>query len=156
MAEVAHLLAQAGAGPELVAAGWLHDVVEDTDHPLSEIEEQFGAEVAKIVGEVTDDKSLPKAARKQRQVDEMPNKSEAAQLLKFADKTSNLRDLARSPPDGWDRKRLEGYIAWGESVIGRATAENAFLQSAFREAAAKAREAVTVRFGGGKAAEIPA
>lgn len=156
VAEVAFLLAQGGAGPELIAAGWLHDVVEDTDHRLSEIEQQFGAEVAAIVAQVTDDKSLPKAARKQAQVDEMPNKSEAAQLLKFADKTSNLHDLARSPPDGWDRERLEGYIAWGESVIGRATAKNAFLENAFREAVAKAREAAAARLGGKEAVEISA
>ena len=46
----------------------LHDTVEDTDTTLDEIEEVFGAEVRRIVDEVTDDKSLPKAERKRLQV----------------------------------------------------------------------------------------
>lgn len=46
----------------------LHDTVEDTDTTLDEIEEVFGVEVRRIVDEVTDDKSLPKAERKRLQV----------------------------------------------------------------------------------------
>ena len=49
-------------------AAVLHDTVEDTDTTLDEIEEVFGAEVRRIVYEVTDDKSLPKAERKRLQV----------------------------------------------------------------------------------------
>lgn len=49
-------------------AAVLHDTVEDTDTTLDEIEEVFGAEVRRIVDEVTDDKSLPKAERKRLQV----------------------------------------------------------------------------------------
>lgn len=46
----------------------MHDTVEDTDTTLDEIEETFGEEVRRIVNEVTDDKSLPKAERKRLQV----------------------------------------------------------------------------------------
>lgn len=46
----------------------MHDTVEDTDTTLDEIEETFGEEVRRIVDEVTDDKSLPKAERKRLQV----------------------------------------------------------------------------------------
>ena len=49
-------------------AAVLHDTVEDTDTTLDEIEEVFGLEVRRIVDEVTDDKSLPKAERKRLQV----------------------------------------------------------------------------------------
>ena len=53
--------------PSLQAAV-LHDTVEDTDTTLDEIEGVFGLEVRRIVDEVTDDKSLPKAERKRLQV----------------------------------------------------------------------------------------
>ena len=46
----------------------LHDTVEDTDTTLDEIEERFGANIRKIVAEVTDDKSLPKEERKRLQI----------------------------------------------------------------------------------------
>jgi (p)ppGpp synthase/HD superfamily hydrolase len=50
--------------------------------------------------EVTDDKSLPKAERKRKQVESAPKKSREAKLIKLADKTSNLRAVAHSPaPD---------------------------------------------------------
>jgi len=49
-------------------AALLHDTVEDTDTTMDEIEAEFGAEVAGIVAEVTDDKSLPKQERKRLQV----------------------------------------------------------------------------------------
>ena len=46
----------------------MHDTVEDTDTSYEELEKEFGPEVAKIVGEVSDDKSLPKMERKELQV----------------------------------------------------------------------------------------
>ena len=52
----------------ILQAAVLHDTVEDTDTTLDEIEEVFGVEVRRIVDEVTDDKSLPKAERKRLQV----------------------------------------------------------------------------------------
>ncbi|HUN94407.1 MAG TPA: hypothetical protein VMU33_20310 [Burkholderiaceae bacterium] len=47
--------------------------------------------------EVTDDKNLPMDVRKQRQIDHAPYKSDAAALVKLADKTCNLRDVASAP-----------------------------------------------------------
>src|SRR6187200_3702750 len=65
LAEVANLLALVtdGADAELVAAGWLHDTIEDTETTREELAEEFGARVADIVVEVTDDMSLPKGRR---------------------------------------------------------------------------------------------
>ena len=70
ISEVAYLLAEsvAGENANLIIAGILHDTVEDTETTMEEIESQFGIEVAQIVAEVTDDKSLPKEKRKQLQV----------------------------------------------------------------------------------------
>ena len=72
LAEVANLLAAAtdGADAELVAAGWLHDTVEDTNTTREELAQKFGARVAALVVEVTDDMSLPKPQRQQKQIEE--------------------------------------------------------------------------------------
>lgn len=58
---VAACLADAGVeDPDILAAALLHDTVEDTDTSLEELQQLFGARVASIVAEVTDDKALPR------------------------------------------------------------------------------------------------
>lgn len=74
--------------------------MEDTDTTFSEIEERFGAEVRRVVEEVTDDKSLPKMERKRLQIERAPACSRRAKLVKLADKLHNLRDLNRCTPKG--------------------------------------------------------
>jgi len=49
-------------------AALLHDTVEDTGTTLQELQQLFGTEVAALVGEMSDDKSLPKETRRQLQV----------------------------------------------------------------------------------------
>lgn len=51
--EVAYILASLHAGPATIIGGLLHDVVEDTDYPLSEIEKRFGKDVCFLVDSVT-------------------------------------------------------------------------------------------------------
>jgi (p)ppGpp synthase/HD superfamily hydrolase len=147
LAEVADLLAQAtgGADPALIAAGWLHDTLEDTPLTVEELTERFGAEVTSIVREVTDDKSLPSPERKRLQIEKMATTSHRAQLLKFADKTSNIRALITTPPAGWSFERLLAYVDWGVAVIGRATAKNPFLEDQFHAAVADARATILTR-----------
>ncbi|NXG75258.1 MESH1 pyrophosphohydrolase, partial [Baryphthengus martii] len=72
----------------------------DTDTTLAEIEERFGAEVRRVVEEVTDDKTLPKMERKRLQIERAPGSSPRAKLVKLADKLHNLRDLNRCTPQG--------------------------------------------------------
>ena len=66
---VAHLLADTGGVTDLVTlmAAVLHDTIEDTKTTAEELEAQFGRAVRKVVEEMTDDKSLEKAVRKQLQ-----------------------------------------------------------------------------------------
>jgi GTP diphosphokinase / guanosine-3',5'-bis(diphosphate) 3'-diphosphatase len=108
--EVATLVAEASDGkdPDLVIAALLHDAIEDQEVPRSVIAESFGEDVAKLVEEVTDDKSLEKQERKRRQVEHAPEKSDRAKIIKLADKTSNLRAIAASP-------RLD-YVKWSCEV----------------------------------------
>lgn len=145
LAEVAHLLGEAthGRDPGLIAAGWLHDTLEDTAIEREQLEAEFGAAVADVVAEVSDDKSLPKHERKHRQIEDTPHKSRGARLIKLADKTSNLRSLAASPPAGWEAGRRLEYIEWAEAVVASCRGLNPFLEQRFDEAAKAARRSLT-------------
>src|SRR2546428_10514550 len=116
--EVATLVVEAtnGKDPELVIAALLHDAIEDQEVPRSVIAEAFGDGVAKLVEEVTDDKRLEKQERKRLQVEHAHKKSQRAKILKLADKTSNLRAIAASPPPEWSAKRRLEYVDWARKV----------------------------------------
>jgi (p)ppGpp synthase/HD superfamily hydrolase len=147
LVEVADLLAGATGGSDavLIAAGLLHDTLEDTETTFDELAELFSEEIAVLVGEVTDDKSLPKAERKRLQIATAASKSVRARLIKIADKTSNLRALADSPPAGWGLPRIAEYVDWAEQVVARCRGLNAALEQAFDIAAAQARAAISGR-----------
>jgi (p)ppGpp synthase/HD superfamily hydrolase len=135
--EVAMLVADATGGSDtnLVIAALLHDAIEDSEVPKELIAETFGNEVTSIVMEVTDDKSLPKAARKCKQVETAPGKSAKAKVLKLADKTSNLRAIAASPPSDWSVKRRIEYVKWARKVADGLRGVNPKLDEQFDEAA---------------------
>ena len=131
--EVAELVAASSndLDVELVMAAFLHDTVEDTGTTLSELEKLFGKEVADVVAEVTDDKSLPKERRKLLQVETANKKSQRAQTLKLADKISNLRAIVASPPVGWSLERKREYFDWSRQVISGLTSPNPVLKAEF-------------------------
>jgi (p)ppGpp synthase/HD superfamily hydrolase len=133
LAEVARLLATTAVEPDasLVAAGWLHDTLEDTDTTKEELEKEFGRLVTDIVLEVTDDKSLPKETRKRLQIETTGAKSREARLLKIADKTSNVFAVAVSRPVDWDTARVADYVRWAQAVVASCRGLNAELEKAF-------------------------
>ena len=142
--EVASLVAEAteGKDPDLVIAALLHDAIEDQEVPREMIAEIWGEEVAKIVDEVTDDKSLPKDERKRKQVKSAPKKSARAKLIKLADKTSNLRAITASPSPEWSVKRRLEYVAWAREVVAGLRGTNEWLEAEFDKAAEAADESV--------------
>jgi (p)ppGpp synthase/HD superfamily hydrolase len=148
--EVAMLVAQAtdGSDPNLVIAALLHDAIEDCQVPRKLIAEAFGEEVAAIVMEVTDDKKLPKAKRKKKQIETAGQKSPQAKLLKLADQTSNLRSLAAAAPADWSVKRRIEYVDWTLAVAQGLRGVSAWLEEQLDQAAAAARRAVTAELGG--------
>jgi guanosine-3',5'-bis(diphosphate) 3'-pyrophosphohydrolase len=133
--EVAELIANSSSvvDTELVMAAFLHDTVEDTGVTLQELEQHFGRDVAGLVAEVTDDKTLTKEARKDLQVQNAHKKSERAQTLKLADKISNLRSILASPPVGWGLERQRQYFEWAKAVVAGLTAPNPVLKQEFDE-----------------------
>lgn len=131
--EVADLISRATPDPDpiVLMAALLHDVVEDVGVTSAELASEFGDAVASIVAEVTDDKSLPKAVRKQKQVEHAPHLSHGAQLIKLADKISNLRGVLNNKPVGWDEPRCREYFEWAKRVVGGLREPNATLLAEF-------------------------
>uniref|UniRef100_UPI0037E8ADF0 guanosine-3',5'-bis(diphosphate) 3'-pyrophosphohydrolase MESH1 n=1 Tax=Semicossyphus pulcher TaxID=241346 RepID=UPI0037E8ADF0 len=113
---------------EVLQAALLHDTVEDTDTSPAELEAKFGPIVARIVQEVTDDKSLSKKERKRQQVEHAPHCSHKAKLVKLADKLYNLRDLTRSTPVGWTAERVQEYFVWASEVVKGLKGTNSTLE----------------------------
>lgn len=112
-------------------AALLHDTIEDTETTEAELVVRFGAEVAAVVMEVTDDTSLPKAQRKELQVEHAPHISRDAKLVKLADKICNLRDVASHPPAQWSLERRREYFDWGKRVIDGVRGAHARLEAVF-------------------------
>lgn len=77
---------------KILASAILHDLIEESVTKYEEIEEQFGRRIARIVGELTDNKRLPKAERKREMLIRLPNLSREARLIKLADRLDNVRD----------------------------------------------------------------
>src|ERR1700761_9437220 len=135
LAEVANLLSAAteGADAELVAAGWLHDAIEDTETTREELVQKFSERVASLVVECTDDMRLPKAERRRLQIVDGPHKSPSAKLIKIADKISNIGARVHRDPTREERDDLIDYTDWAEQVVNGCRGGNAWLDSKFDE-----------------------
>lgn len=141
--DVAALVTGFGGDPEMIAAAWLHDTVEDCEGITeATIRAEFGAAIAGLVMEMTDDKSLPKAERKRLQVEHAPHKSDRAKLIKVADKIANLRALAASPPADWDMARRTAYVDWACAVVDALPALPQDARAAFDDAVRAARASI--------------
>lgn len=105
--------------PHVINAALLHDVLEDTACPHEDIVDQFGQEVLEIILQVTDDKTLLKSERKQRQVERAHYLTHEAALIRLADKIDNVDAFLTDPPANWSWNRLRAYIAWSTRVVNR-------------------------------------
>jgi guanosine-3',5'-bis(diphosphate) 3'-pyrophosphohydrolase len=136
---VANILANEGgiADPVVLFAALLHDTLEDTATTYEELEAEFGAGIAEVVREVSDDKSLSPAERKRLQVEHAPAISPQAKL---ADKIANLRDLTYCPPAGWPLARKREYFDWAKAVVDGLRGISPPLEAAFDAEFAKRPE----------------
>lgn len=133
--QVAQILAETGGvvDTEILAAAILHDTVEDTETSLSELEQFFGERIARIVGEVTDDKTLSKTERQHLQIEHARHLSKEGALVKIADKISNVQDVANHPPEGWDDNRRREYLNWARQVVSNCPMVSDSLDRSFWE-----------------------
>lgn len=118
----------------VICAALLHDTIEDTDTTPEELEQAFGVVIKNIVMEVTDDTLLPRADRKRLQIEHAAHVSDQAKLVKLADKTSNLRDVAINPPESWTLQRRQEYFDWARQVIDRLRGVHPQLEALFDQA----------------------
>jgi (p)ppGpp synthase/HD superfamily hydrolase len=114
--EVACLLHEAGYSDEVVAAGVLHDVLEDTEVERGELDERFGPQVAELVAAVSDDPAIEDhAERKAALRRQVAAAGDCAVAVFAADKVSKARELRlRTGYGRFERKdeaRIEHYRA---------------------------------------------
>lgn len=92
--DVANILEEYGFDENVVSAGFLHDVVEDTNHKEEDIKEKFGEDISSLVmGASEPDKDLSWEERKQHTIDTIKNLDLRHKAIVCADKISNLEDL---------------------------------------------------------------
>lgn len=132
---LANVLAVEGGieNPDVICAALLHDTIEDTKTTAEELAGIFGDKVTGIVLEVTDDKNLDKAVRKEEQVRHAPHISAEAKLVKLADKICNLRDIFAAPPADWSADRKRAYFDWAARVVAGLRGSHAGLERIFDE-----------------------
>ena len=78
---------------ELLSAGWLHEIIEETDLSCDNLYEQFGNRIAVIVSSLTEDKTLPRKQREKAYRIQLKEASFDAKLIKLCDISANLSDL---------------------------------------------------------------
>jgi (p)ppGpp synthase/HD superfamily hydrolase len=142
---VTHLLADTGGITDLVTlvAAVLHDTIEDTETTTSELDEHFGQTVRKVVEEMTDDKTLDKAVRKQRQIEHASHLTRRAKAIKLADKIANVRDVLESPPADWPLARRMDYLDWTEKVVAGCRGTNEALEKLFDQMLTRGKATLT-------------
>lgn len=91
--DVMQILTANSLDDETIMAGILHDTIEDTNTTYEELKDMFGENVANMVAAESEDKSKSWKERKQRTIDELPNKSKEVQCICCADKLSNIRTI---------------------------------------------------------------
>src|SRR5499427_4036718 len=102
--EVACVLAEMKMDPVAVAAGLLHDSVEDTSVTITDIRQEFGEQVAHIVEGVTKISAIDFASREEQQAENLRKMMLAmvddirVVLIKLADRLHNMRTLEHLPP----------------------------------------------------------
>ncbi len=137
----ARVAAHPDATPEMIAAAWLHDAIEDTPTTAEQIAEQVSPEVAEMVEWLTDEwthAAYPKLNRKARKAKERERLAQAprgVKIVKLVDRLSNLRDM-KAAKKGFQRVYAdEAEALLDEALVGT----DADLEAEVREAIAQVR-----------------
>lgn len=113
VSQVAGLVQELGGSTEMVAAAWLHDIVEDTDVTLAQVKDGFGAEVATLVDGLTDPEefeAMPLKERKQLQAERVKTLPDNVKRIKLCDQLSNVRRIIEKPPTDWSAEKQWVYV----------------------------------------------
>ena len=102
---VALELASHGCSDTVIAAGYTHDILEDTDMTKEELAEFLGEEVVQIVTSLTEDKTLAWEDRKKQYIETIRRSSDSSKFVSIADKIHNLQSMLSA-------YEKEGEHAW--------------------------------------------
>lgn len=94
-------------------AGYLHDIIEDTNSSYDDVVEIAGTEIANLVSTLSDDKRLPRAIRRQQYLVSISTASLDVKIVKLADVLSNLRGLRGTEPKNW----IENFLTKSEASL---------------------------------------
>ena len=107
------ILSRVDADEDVIAAGILHDTIEDSIKEKKitgeKLKEEFGGKIAELVESVTEDKSLPWEERKQKVIESIKEFSNNSLLLKSADIISNLSEMV----DDYDQTGYKNFEHFG-------------------------------------------
>jgi GTP pyrophosphokinase len=151
--EVADLLADMKLDVVAIAAGLLHDIVEDTDTPIERIKELFGADVAHVVEGVTKLGAIPFSSSEERQAENFRKMLLAMVddirviLVKLADRLHNMRTLHHLPEErrikiAQETRDIYAPIA---NRLGMSKVKNELEELAFKYLEPKSYEALRAR-----------
>lgn len=97
---VARLLSESGYDGPMIAAAYLHDVVEKTSVDLDEIRKRFGPEVASIVDCLSEDPDIDGYAARKRALRERILRARGDPVIIYAaDRVANMRDWRKVAPE---------------------------------------------------------
>ncbi|MCI9146971.1 MAG: bifunctional (p)ppGpp synthetase/guanosine-3',5'-bis(diphosphate) 3'-pyrophosphohydrolase [Hungatella sp.] len=119
--EVAMIVALMTDNKDLIAAAYLHDVIEDAGVSYGELEQEFGTRVAELVRRASEDKSKSWVERKQATIDRLVTAERDDRILAFGDKLSNLRSTAKD------------YMVVGDEIWQKFRAKDKNLQAWYYE-----------------------
>lgn len=138
--EVAEIVSTMTMDPEIIAAAYLHDTVEDCEGVTNEIlVKHFGNRVADIVSQESEDKSRSWAERKGHTIEHLKDAPIEVQMVALGDKLSNMRDIDRDYPvcgeDLWNRFRMKKkcVIGWYYKGVQDSLENSLGHTSAFQE-----------------------
>lgn len=133
--EVAELIKESGGSEFEIAAGWLHDTVEDTQTTIEDIYKEFGNEIGDIVEGVTDLsewESLPLGERKAKQAERVAKESDSIKRVKLADQTSNVRIVGLAN-DHFSMEQKFTYINSAKQIAEACKGLSPYLDKIFAE-----------------------
>ena len=106
-----------------IQAALLHDTIEDTDTTFSEVEENFGLDVANAVMALTKNESLPKEEQMMDSLQRIKKMPHEVWAVKLADRITNLQ----APPSQWDNAKKKKYRAEAQIILDELASGNVFL-----------------------------
>lgn len=97
--EVSEMVAKIGGSPEMVAASWLHDVVEDCGIKIEEIRRRFGDKVSNLVSELTTPGNIDSGKKSEYIAKKMETMSSDGLTIKLCDRLNNVSGFKTAAPN---------------------------------------------------------